>query len=99
MKFRVKLRSFLRLLAIGLVGALTSPATPQTVITADRMIDVLTGKMVEHPAIFVGDDGRITGIADARTIRIGGDVKHIDLGGKILLPGLIDKLSADGFGS
>src|SRR3546814_13518645 len=54
------------------------------------MIDVLTGKTVEFPAIFVGADGRITNIADARTVRWGSNVKHIDLGDKILLPGLID---------
>ena len=90
MQNSVKLRSFLRVLAIGFIGSVTAPAAAQTIITADRMVDVLTGKMVEHPAIFVGDDGRISGIGDARTVRIGGDVKHIDLGGKILLPGLID---------
>lgn len=62
----------------------------QSVITAARMIDVLTGRVVEHPAIFVGADGRITGIADARTVRWGADVRHIDMGERTLLPGLID---------
>jgi imidazolonepropionase-like amidohydrolase len=90
MGYRVKLLSFLRVLAIAAVAALAAPANAQTVITADRMVDVLTGKMVEHPAIFVDDNGRITGIADARTVRIGGDIKHLDLGGKTLLPGMID---------
>ena len=33
---------------------------------------------------------RITSIADARTVRWGKEVQHIDLGGKTLLPGLID---------
>ncbi len=90
MQNSVKLRSFLGVLAVALTTALTVPATAQTVITADRMLDVLTGKMVEYPAIFVGDDGRITSIADARTVRIGGDIKHLDLSGKTLLPGMID---------
>ena len=61
-----------------------------TVITADKMIDVLTGKTVDFPAVFVGPDGRITSIADARTVKWGSDVKHIDLSGKTILPGLID---------
>ena len=74
--------------AIALLAAV--PASAETVIvTADRMIDVLSGKTVEHPAVTIVD-GRITGIADARTIKFGGDVKHIDLGGKTILPGLID---------
>jgi imidazolonepropionase-like amidohydrolase len=61
-----------------------------TVITADKMIDVLTGKVVVNPAIFVGEDGRITSISDARVIRWGSDVTHINLAGKTILPGLID---------
>ena len=60
------------------------------VVTADRYLDVNTGKYVEHPAIFIGDDGHISSIADARTVRWGADVKQIDLGGKTLVPGLID---------
>ena len=65
-------------------------ATQGTVITGARMLDVLTGKMIDNPAIFVGADGRITGIADARAVKWGGNVTHIDLGDKTLLPGLID---------
>jgi imidazolonepropionase-like amidohydrolase len=65
--------------------------TPKnTVITGARMVDVLTGKVVEYPAIFVDESGRITNIADARTVRWGSDVTHIDLGDRTLLPGLID---------
>ena len=47
---------------IGLAAlALAAPASAEkVVVTADRMVDVLTGRMVEHPAVFIGDDGRIT---------------------------------------
>src|SRR5687768_8190569 len=76
------------LLAAALLA--TSSAHAASVVTADRYLDVLTGKYVEHPAIFIGDDGRISSIADARTVRWGSDVKHIDLAGKTLVPGLID---------
>ena len=76
------------LLAAALFAS--TAANAATVVTADRYLDVGTGKYVEHPAIFVGEDGRITSIADARTVRWGADVKHIDLSGKTLLPGLID---------
>ena len=68
----------------------SAPASAESVITAARMIDVETGRVVEYPAIFVADDGRITGIADARTVRWGSDVTHINLGERTLLPGLID---------
>jgi imidazolonepropionase-like amidohydrolase len=70
--------------------ALATPAAAETVIiTADRMVDVISGKTVDYPAVTV-TDGRITGIADARTIRFGANVKRIDLAGKTILPGLID---------
>lgn len=98
MQSRMKFGSFLRGIALGTTALIAASALPvqaaegqgQTVITAARYLDVLTGKTVEYPAIFVGLDGRITGIADARTVRWGADVKHIDLGDRTLLPGLID---------
>ena len=77
-------------LASAVAPAMAQTAPESTVITGARMLDVLTGKMVDNPAIFVGPDGRITGIADARTVRWGDNVKHIDLGNRTLLPGLID---------
>ena len=85
--------NFLRnagVLAIALAASSTPASAQSTVITGARMLDVLTGKVIEYPAIFVGEDGRITGIADARVVKWGGDVNHIDLGDRTLLPGLID---------
>lgn len=91
MQRTVNLGRFLRVLALGSAAVLANAASAQnTVITAEKMIDVLTGKTVEFPAIFVGPDGRITSIADARTVKWGNDVTHIDLSGKTILPGLID---------
>ena len=81
----------MRLFAIALlVAAAPAAANAASVVTADRYLDVVTGRYIEHPAIFVGDDGRITGIADARTIRFSDAIRHIDLPGATLLPGLID---------
>ncbi|HEX6410743.1 MAG TPA: amidohydrolase family protein [Sphingomicrobium sp.] len=79
----------------GIVAALLAvacavPASAASVVTADRMLDVQTGRYVESPAIFVDDTGRITSIGDARTVRWGANVKHIDLSGRTLVPGLID---------
>jgi len=98
MQSSVKFGTFLRRIAFGgtaLLAVAAAPAqaqdsTGQTVITAARYVDVLTGKTIDYPAIFVGADGRITGVADARTVKWGANVKHIDLGDKTLLPGLID---------
>jgi len=95
MQSRVKFGSFLRGIVLGSAALFAGSAAAQapagqTVITAARYVDVLTGKTVEYPAIFVGPDGRITNIADARVIKWGSDVKHINLGDKTLVPGLID---------
>ncbi|MES2291129.1 MAG: amidohydrolase family protein [Pseudomonadota bacterium] len=80
----------MRNLSYFMMLACSVPAAAETVhITAARMIDVETGKVVEHPMVNV-TDGRITGIADARTVRLRGDEKLIDLGDRTLLPGLID---------
>jgi imidazolonepropionase-like amidohydrolase len=79
-------------LALGLVATITAAApasAEQVVVTADHMVDVLAGKTIDYPAVFI-TDGRITGIADARTVRWGATVKHIDLSGKTILPGMID---------
>ncbi|HWJ59899.1 MAG TPA: amidohydrolase family protein, partial [Sphingomicrobium sp.] len=78
------------LLAAAATLGLAAPTSAATVVTADRYLDVSTGRYIDHPAIFIGDDGHITSVADARTVRWGADTKHIDLAGETLLPGLID---------
>ncbi len=80
----------LKFLGAALLASIALPAAAETVVvTADRMVDVIAGKMVEHPAVFI-TDGRITSVADARTVKWGSNVKHIDLQGQTILPGLID---------
>jgi len=80
----------MKYLLLAAAAAIAVPAAASTVVTADRMLDVRTGQYVEHPAIFIDDGGRITSVADARTVRFSDQVKHIDLPGETLLPGLID---------
>jgi imidazolonepropionase-like amidohydrolase len=76
---------------VGLSMLAAAPAhAEKVVVTADRYLNVNSGRYVESPAIFIGDDGRITSIGDARTVRWGSDVRHVDLTGRTLLPGLID---------
>jgi imidazolonepropionase-like amidohydrolase len=73
------------LAACGATGALAAT----TVVTADRMLDVLAGKMVERPAIVVVD-GRIRAVLTQGAAAIPQDAAHIDLPGQTLLPGLVD---------
>src|SRR5215208_3698532 len=78
------------LLAAAAAISFAAPASAVSVVTADRMLDVMTGRYVEHPAIFIDDNGRVTSVGDARTVRFTDQIKHIDLPGETLLPGLID---------
>lgn len=84
---------FAKLALLSSIAALACAMPAQarnTVITAARYLDVSSGRYVEHPAIFVGEDGRITSIADARTVRWTAETEHVDLADKTLVPGLID---------
>ena len=74
-------------IAVSLI-AFTPAAAKTTYITADRMVDVLTGKTLEKPLITI-TDGRITAIGkQGETLPKDADVA--DFAGKTLLPGLID---------
>ena len=80
------------ILIFALVAAFSTSASAETVVvTADRMVDVLAGRVVEQPVIVI-TDGRITavGTTGAQQPAIRADWKRIDLPGKTILPGLID---------
>src|SRR3954451_16416152 len=78
------------LLAAAAALSIAAPGSAATVVTADRMLDVVNGRYVDHPAIFIGDDGHIQSIVNAATVQYPAGTKHIDLPGETLLPGLID---------
>ncbi|HWC57038.1 MAG TPA: amidohydrolase family protein, partial [Sphingomicrobium sp.] len=65
-------------------------AQAATVVTADRMLDVTSGRYVDHPAILIGDDGKIQQVGNIASMQLPAGVKHIDLPGETLLPGFID---------
>ena len=72
-----------------LANAVPSAAVADTVVVeADRMVDVLTGRVVDRPQITIVD-GRIAAVgAQGTTLPAG--ARHVDLKGMTLLPGLID---------
>lgn len=78
------------LLAAVAAIAIAAPASAVTVVTADRMLDVATGRYVANPAILIGDDGRIREIGSLAAMQLPAGTRHIDLAGETLLPGLID---------
>jgi imidazolonepropionase-like amidohydrolase len=68
--------------------AALNPAVADTVVvSADRMVDVLTGRIIDHPLVTI-IDGRISSVGQGSAPPP--DARHIDLKGMTLLPGLID---------
>lgn len=78
------------MLAAAAAASIAASASAATLVTADRMLDVRSGRYVDHPAILVGEDGRIQKIGRAGSVQAPAGTKHIDLPGETLLPGLID---------
>ena len=81
-----------RMLFTMLLASVAAPAAAETVVvTADRMIDVLGGRVVDEPVIVI-TDGRIASVVGRGGGRpmIPEGAKRIDLPGKTILPGLID---------
>src|ERR1700722_14883502 len=75
---------------VVLTYAALSPALADTVVvSADRMVDVLTGRVVDHPQITI-TDGRIAAVAQGQGSAPAPGAGHIDLNGMTRLPGLID---------
>jgi len=60
-----------------------------TYITADRLLDVRSGKYLDKPAILVRE-GKIVDVKTQSQLAAPADAKRIDLPGVTLLPGLID---------
>ncbi len=87
----------MRHIITALMLTVATPATADTVlVTADAMVDVISGKVLPNPVITVVD-GRITKIAtSARPTVVPNPapataaVRTINLAGRTLLPGLID---------
>jgi imidazolonepropionase-like amidohydrolase len=74
-------------IALTLFGATVAHAAT-VVVTAERMLDVIAGRVVEHPQVTI-TDGRITSVG-SQGAPVPADARRIDLPGMTLLPGLID---------
>jgi len=89
--------NFLFAIVAGFLTGLGTVYADTVVVTADHMIDVVSGRVVEHPRITI-TDGRIVAVAvgapataaAATADPLPGEARRIDLPGMTLLPGLID---------
>jgi len=83
----MRLHPILAPMALSLALA-TAAHADTVVVTADRMLDVASGKLVDRPQITV-IDGRIT-IVGHQGDAVADGARRVDLPGITLLPGLID---------
>lgn len=76
------------LLAATALLAAAAPAAAETVaVTADRLLDVESGRYLDAPVVVIVD-GKIRSVTSGGGVPEGAE--HIDLSGHTLLPGLID---------
>lgn len=77
-------------LTAALTLAAGGAATADTLfITADRMVDVLSGKVIEQPAVIVEGE-RIAKVGTRSQLQPPAGAQQLSLDGMTLLPGLID---------
>ena len=76
------------LLMASILLAASSAHSDTVIVTADRMVDVLAGRVIERPQITI-IDGRISAVA-TQGAAIVPSARRLDLPGMTLLPGLID---------
>jgi imidazolonepropionase-like amidohydrolase len=81
-------RSASKLMFLVVLAGTSCAWADTVVVSADRMVDVITGRMVQHPQITI-TDGRITAVA-ANEAPVPDGARRVDLPGMTLLPGLID---------
>lgn len=81
----------MRVLITAIVLILSSaPVSAETIyLTADSMVDVLKGRLINNPAVVI-KDGRIIEVGQASKIKQPENATHVYLKNKVILPGLID---------
>jgi len=80
-----------RLLTMLLLLVAAPAYADSVVVTADRMIEVIAGRVIEEPVVVI-TDGRIVSVVGRGGARplIPAGARRIDLPGMTILPGLID---------
>ena len=83
------MKRLLLLLLVCLVTALPNLAQTKPVAFINARIIPIVGQPIEQGILLV-QNGKITAIGDARTVRLSSDVMIVDLAGKTIMPGIVD---------
>jgi len=76
-------------LCAALIATGLSAQAETVAVSAAKLIDVASGKVIERPVVVISDE-RITAVGPAASVTVPADAKRIDLPNLTLLPGLID---------
>lgn len=77
------------LLALAVLGAPLTARAEIVAVTAARLIDVQSGRVISQPVVLIEDE-RIKAVGHVGGLAVPPDARQIDLPGMTLLPGLID---------
>ncbi|WP_084607737.1 amidohydrolase [Sphingomonas jaspsi] len=81
----------MRLALAALLATAATPALADTLVTNANGVTVdAKGKLERFTGILVGDDGKVKRLLHGEMLKLGGDTKVVDAGGRTVLPGLID---------
>lgn len=83
------MKRLLVLLLLCLVTALSGMAQTKPVAFINARIIPIVGQPIEQGILLV-QNGKITAVGDARTVRLSSDVTIVDLAGKTIMPGIVD---------
>ncbi len=83
------MKRLLLLLLVCMVTALSGLAQTKPVAFINARIIPIVGQPIEQGILLV-QNGKITAVGDARTVRLSSDVTIVDLAGKTIMPGIVD---------
>lgn len=81
----------LRTTLAALLFTASMPVMADTLVTNANGVTVdAIGKVERFSGILIGDDGKVKRLLRGEMLKLGGDTKVVDVGGRAVLPGLID---------
>ncbi len=86
------MKKLLIFIGLFLICAASFNAQEKPVAFVNARIIPIVGQPIEQGILLV-QNGKITAIGDARTVRLSADVQQIDVYGKTIMPGLVDSHS------
>ena len=92
------MKKFISFLLLSVFFVPTAFGQGKAVAYINARIIPIVGAPIEQGVMIV-QNGKITAVGDARSVRLSSDVQIVDLKGKVIMPGLVDTHSHIGEGS